>query len=461
MRANRRRTAIWRTAAFRLALVFAAIFGVGAALLLVLLDYSVARHAEAELRSALRHQMGIMRADAQLEGGDALVNILTEHVRTDTISRYRYLVIPVSGPRFESGVPETATGIDGFGVVAVTASDATAMGRSNSVEILVYTERLADGTFMAVGREVYPLRDLRVGLNRVALMGSIALMLLAGVAGLVAGILFLRRLERVNATTKRIMDGNLSERLPTIGFGQEFHDLTRNLNTMLDRLEALMSAMKQISTDLAHDLRMPLTRLRNQLEDIETRDASQARQVGEAIAEADELLTLFNAMLRLARLEAGTGRHAMTVVDLGGLVDRAIDTFMPAAEDQGRRLRRQGDPGSHPVRGDETLLAQLLANLIDNAICHTRPGAIIRCGVEAAGGSVILSVSDDGPGAPPEEIPNLTKRFYRLDRSRNQPGTGLGLSLAAAIADLHGAQMRIVDMAPGLSVSIRFDAGAD
>lgn len=457
MRERRPQTAIWRTAAFRLALVFAAIFGAGAAMLLVLLDYSVARYAEAELRSALRHQMGIMRADAQLEGGQALVNILTEHVRTDTISRYRYLVVPISGPRFESGVPETAADVDGFGVVTATASDAAALGRANNVEILVYTERLADGTFMAVGREVYPLHDLRLGLNRVALIGSIALMLLAGIAGLIAGMLFLRRLERVNATTGRIMQGNLSERLPTIGFGQEFHDLTHNLNTMLDRIEALMSAMKQISTDLAHDLRMPLTRLRNQLEEIKAHDASQARQVGEAIAEADELLTLFNAMLRLARLEAGTARYAMTVVDLDELVDRTIDTFTPAAEDQERRLERRGGSGSHLVHGDETLLAQLLANLIDNAICHTRPEAVIECGVEATGDSVILMVNDDGPGAPPEEIPNLTKRFYRLDRSRNQSGTGLGLSLVAAIVDLHGAQMSIIDLGPGLSVRIQFE----
>lgn len=456
MRGNRRKAAVWRTAAFRLALVFAAIFGAGAALLLALLDYGVARHAEAELRSALRHQMGVMRAAARTEGADALVDILSEHVRTDTISRYRYLVIPASGPRFDSGVPATAADIDGFGVVRAAASDATAMGGGG--EILVYTERLADGAFLAVGREVQPLRDLRLGLNRVALIGGVAFMLLAASAGLIAGLLFLRRLERVNATTGRIIEGDLSERLPIIGFGQEFHDLTRNLNTMLDRLESLMSAMKQMSADLAHDLRMPLTRLRNQLEAIETGDASQARQVQEAIAEADELLMLFNALLRLARLEAGTARHVMAVVDLGELIDRAIDTFTPAAEDHGRRLERRRGSGSHRVQGDETLLAQLLANLIDNAICHTRPGAKIVCGVETAGDFVILTVSDNGPGAPAEAIPNLTKRFYRLDRSRNQRGAGLGLSLVAAIVDLHGARMTITTLNPGLSVRVQFAA---
>lgn len=456
MRGDRRTTALWRTAAFRLALIFAAIFGVGAALLLALLDYSIGRHAEHELRSALRHQMGIMRADAQLEGAEALVNILNEHVRTDTISRYRYLVVPVDGARFEGGVPETALAVDGFGVVDALASDGAVPGRSNRVEMLVYTERLGDGAFMAVGREVYPLADLRHGLNRIALIGSVALMILAVMAGLAAGLIFLRRLDRVNATTGRIMEGNLSERLPTIGLGQEFHDLTHNLNTMLDRLEALMSGMKQLSADLAHDLRMPLTRLRNRLEEIEAKDAAQAGRIAEALGEADELLTLFNALLRLARLEAGAARFEMVPVDLGELMDRAVETFTPGAEDLGRRLRLRRDDGDALVLGDPALLGQLLANLIDNAIDHTRPGTQVDCVVATAARSVTLRIEDDGPGVPPDEIPHLTKRFYRLDQSRTRPGAGLGLSLAAAIADLHGARMEITALSPGLSVSLRF-----
>lgn len=452
-------SALWRTAAFRLAVVFASIFGIGAAALLVLFDFGIARFAEEELRDALRHQIAIMRADAQLEGGAALVNILTEHVRTDRVSRYRYLVIPPSGPRFNSGIPDDAIHIDGFGFVEAIPGDVPVIRAQSAVEMLVLAERIADGTFMAVGRESYPLNDLRAGLHRIAIWGGLALILLAITAGTIAGLLFLRRLERVNATTGRIMDGNLSERLPAIGFGQEFDDLTHNLNAMLDRLEAAMSAMRQISTDVAHDLRMPLTRLRNRLEELDAASDAQAVQIESAIAEADELLLLFNAMLRIARLEAGDIQRNMAPVDLSLLAERAVDAYQPAAEEGGRKLLCRRD-GSQLVFGDATLLSQLIANLIDNGLCHTPPGTIIVVEARSTPDGTLLIVADDGPGVPEAELPNLTKRFYRVDHSRAKPGTGLGLTLVAAIVELHHARMKIANRHPGLCVEIHFPRDA-
>lgn len=446
---------LWRTAAFRLAIVFASIFGVGAAAMLVLLDFGIARFAEDELHDALRHQMAIMRADAQLEGGAALVNILAEHVRTDSVSRYRYLVIPPSGPRFDSGLPGEAVHIDGFGNVTALASDVSSIGARSRVDMLVLTERMADGTFMAVGRESYPLDDLRTALHRIAFWGSLAFILLAAAAGVIAGLLFLRRLERVNATTDRIMDGNLSERIPPIGFGQEFHDLTRNLNAMLDRLEGAMAAMRQISTDLAHDLRMPLNRLRNRLEELDASSDTQAAQIESAIEEADELLSLFNAMLRIARLEAGDTRRDMVAVDLSRLIERAVEAYQPAAEEGGRTLSCRLD-GSHLVLGDTALLSQLIANLIDNGLCHTPPGTAVTVEARSTPDKVLLIVEDNGPGVPEAELPNLTKRFYRVDPSRTQSGTGLGLTLVAAIVELLHARMRIFNRYPGLCIEITF-----
>lgn len=448
-------TPLWRTAAFRLAIVFAAIFGVGAAAMLALLDFGIARYAEDELHAALRHQMAIMRADAQLEGGAALSNILAEHVRTDSVSRYRYLVIPPSGARFDSGIPDAAVRIDGFGRIEAQASDMPSIGTRSRVDMLILTERIADGTFMAVGRESYPLDDLRVALHRIALWGSAAVILLAAAAGAIVGLLFLRRLERVNATTGRIMDGNLSERIPPIGFGQEFHDLTRNLNAMLDRLESAMAAMRQISTDLAHDLRMPLNRLRNRLEEIDASSDTQAMQIESAIEEADEMLRLFNAMLRIARIEAGNTPCDMEAIDLGALIERAVDAYQPAAEEGGRKLIPRLD-GPQSVRGDTALLSQLLANLIDNGLCHTPPGTRIEIAARATADGVSLIVSDDGTGVPEAELPQLAKRFYRVDHSRTRPGTGLGLTLVAAIAELHKAPMTITNRHPGLSVEILF-----
>lgn len=446
---------LWRTAAFRLAVVLASIFGIGAAAMLVLLDFGVARFAEDELRSALRHQMAIMRADAQLEGGAALANILAEHVRTDRVSRYRYLVIPPSGPRFNSGLPDAAGHIDGFGHAEALASDMASIGKRSGVDMLILTERIADGTFMAVGRESYPLDDLRAALHRIAFWGSGALILFAVTAGVIVGLLFLRRLERVNATTGRIMEGNLSERIPPIGFGQEFHDLTRNLNAMLDRLEGAMAAMRQISTDLAHDLRMPLNRLRNRLEELDATSDAQAARIESAIGEADELLLLFNAMLRIARLEAGSTSLDMAHVDLCRLIEQAVEAYQPAAEEGDRTLIGRLN-GPQPVLGDAALLSQMLANLIDNGLCHTPPGTTVEVEARAVPDGVLLIVRDDGVGVPDADLPNLTKRFYRVDHSRTRPGTGLGLTLVAAIVDLHKAKMNIANQHPGLCVEIAF-----
>lgn len=451
---TRQLSGLWRTATFRLAIAFASIFGIGAAALLVLLDLGIGRFAEDEVHDALHHQMAIMRADAELEGGAALARILAEHVRTDKISRYRYLVIPVSGPAFNSGIPHDVVHMKGYGSIDVPASDVS-IGEPGRIGMFVLTERLTDGTFMAVGRDNYPLEELRAALNRIAIWGSLCLILLAIVAGLTAGLLFLRRLEIVNATTGRVMEGNLSERIPPIGFGQEFHDLTHNLNTMLDRLEAAMAAMRQMSTDLAHDLRMPLTRLRNRLEELEASSDKQATQIESAIGEADELLSLFNAMLRIARLEAGSTHFSMAVVDLSQLAERAVDAYQPAAEDGGRRLVCRTD-GPHPVLGDAALLNQLLANLIDNGLCHTPPGTLVEIEVGKTTEGVALIVRDNGVGVPEAEIASLTQRFYRVDDSRTQTGTGLGLTLVAAIVDFHHATMKIVNEHPGLCVEIRF-----
>lgn len=446
---------LWRTAAFRLALVFTSIFGVGAAGMLLLLDFGIARFAEDELRSALRHQIAIMRADAQLEGGAALANILAEHVRTDTGNRYRYLVTPPSGPTFNSGLPISVTRIEGFGTAEIPAKASPSTGVHSPVRMLVLTEQMADGTFMAVGRDSYPLDALRQGLHRFAMWGSAALIVLAAIAGTIASVLFLRRLERVNETTGRIMEGNLSERVPTIGFGQEFHDLTHNLNAMLDRLEAAMTAMRQISTDVAHDLRLPLTRLRNGLEEIVPGSPEQAAQIESVIEEADELLALFNAMLRLARLEAGTAPFEMKLVDLSSLVERAVEAYQPAAEEGGRRLLAKCQ-GVHVVVGDATLLNQVLANLIDNALCHTPSGTTVEVGLYEVRGGVSLIVRDDGGGVPEIDLPHLTERFYRVDHSRTQPGTGLGLTLVTAIANLHKSEMMISNACHGLKVEIQF-----
>ncbi len=201
--------------------------------------------------------------------------------------------------------------------------------------------------------------------------------------------------------------------------------------------------------------RAPFTRLRNRLEEIDASSDRQAAQIESALTEADELLRLFNAMLRIARLEAGDTRRDMVSVDLSRLIECVVEAYRPAAEESARRLLCRID-ASNPVLGDETLLSQLIANLVDNGLCHTPPGTTIIVETHPTPEGALLSVSDDGPGVPEPDLPNLTKRFYRVDDSRTKPGTGLGLTLVAAIVELHRARMKIKNRHPGLSIEIHF-----
>lgn len=445
----------WRTGTVRLAALFATIFGLVAAGLIVSVDIGIARFAEQEAENALRHQMTIMRADADLEGSGALINILREHSSRDELRRYTYLVVAPGGETYSTGLPETIVRTEGF--QWVDASGAVGLGGSGpeNLRLLVLGERAADGAFIAVGRDGSQLENLRASLTRMAFMVGAAFILFAIIAGLALGVAYLRRLDRINAVVARIIDGNFTERMPAVGLGHEFDDLAANLNRMLERLDGAMQALRQVSADIAHDLRTPLTRLRNRLEEaVEDRRNHQA-STREALEELDETLAIFDALLRIARVEGGNGRSAFREVELASLVEAMIDAYAPAADETGRRLLHDLS-GPCPVQGDPALITQMLANLIDNALSHTTSGTNVVVAAERIGQEVVLSVRDNGSGVPDPEIPNLTKRFYRLEQSRNSPGTGLGLTLVAAIADLHGARLELSNLHPGLLATIRF-----
>lgn len=451
---ERRLADILHTATFRLAAVFALVFGFGAALLLLILDVGVARFAEREMEQALTHQMEVMLADANLEGSDALANILAEQARTTALRRYTYMVLGPGGEVLVSELPQSVREVDGFGILELPARDVGA--RRSGGQIMILTARAADGGFLAVGRDTQPLQALRTHLNTIAIWGGVGLVFLAIVAGLIAGMLFLRRLEQVNRSAARIMEGHPSERLPAIGFGREFDDLAANLNRMLDRQEATMDALRQVSTDIAHDLRTPLNRLRNLLE--EAGRAPSGRQpalIQNAIAETDELQSIMTALLSLARLEGGNASPNFQSVAVDGLVQTLAGLYRPAAEEGGRVLHVKADSGA-AISGDSVLLTQMLSNLLDNALLHTPKGTRVELSSERDGAFTSLIVADNGPGVPAQDRAAILRRFYRLDRSRNTPGAGLGLTLAAAIAELHGAMLAVSNNAPGLRVEVRF-----
>jgi len=253
------------------------------------------------------------------------------------------------------------------------------------------------------------------------------------------------------------MRGNLSRRIALRGSGDEFDRLSTNLNEMLDRMQMLMDGLRQVSNDIAHDLRTPLTRLRQHLEGAHLRARTVAEYqlvVDKAIAETDEILGTFGALLRIAQIEAGTRRAAFTAVDLSGVLQTIVETYAAVAEDHEHDLASRIADGI-TVRGDRQLLTQMIANIVENALRHTPAGTRIELELAAASGP-ICTIRDNGPGIPEPERQRVFRRFYRLDSSRATPGSGLGLSLVAAIAELHRIAVEVGDNQPGLRVTLRF-----
>jgi signal transduction histidine kinase len=323
--------------------------------------------------------------------------------------------------------------------------------------VLGMGEFLAPGLYVFSGGDTTRLRAVQAHLLNVMLLLFGAALLLAVVGGGLVSRSFLRRTDAMAKACRDIMNGDLTLRIPVRGTGDELDRLAEAINDMLSRIAALMENLSQVSNDIAHDLRTPVTHLRHRLEraqaDSKTIEDHRAA-LETAIAKADEILGLFAALLRIAQIEGGARRAAFAPVDLGALLIQMRDLFEPVAEEAGHSLQLDGGDALS-IRGDRQLLVQLLSNLIENAIVHTPQGTHIRLSLSRSPGRAVVQVSDDGPGVPKEEHDRLFRRLYRREASRSQPGHGLGLALAAAVAELHGADISIVG-GPGLVVQIAF-----
>ncbi len=323
---------------------------------------------------------------------------------------------------------------------------------------------------LLVGRDMSELDQLSDRMVRSLgwIIAATAMLGLGG--GLLVSRGAMRRIEAINRTTRQIMAGDLSDRVPRFGGGDEIDRLAGNLNAMLDRIERLMTGMRQVTDSVAHDLRTPLTRLRSRIELAlihETDDAEVYRGVlQDSIGEADRLIATFTALLSIAEAESGAKRSDFTAVDLVDVVQLAADLYEPVAEERGQRLVMEIAEGVAPqtvvVRGNGQLLAQAVSNLLDNAIKYTPEGGTITLRLDgaAAGQAARVTVADNGPGVPAEERPKVLQRFVRLDAARASPGNGLGLSLVDAVASLHGARLELSDNQPGLRVALVFPADA-
>lgn len=264
-----------------------------------------------------------------------------------------------------------------------------------------------------------------------------------------------RRLAAMTGAAEAIIDGDLARRIPIQAWDDDLDRLASTFNRMLDRIAALMESLRQVSSDIAHDLRTPLTRLRQRLEASRALGAGpeRAAAVDAALEDVDAILATFAALLRIAQIEGGARRAAFAAVDLGEIARTVVEAFAPSAEDSGQSLELAGE-GSLMVNGDRELLTQMMVNLVENSVRHAGAGARIVVESRAAGTDAVIDVRDNGAGVPEDELEKVVDRFYRLEQSRSTDGSGLGLALVAAVARLHGAALRLSDAKPGLAVRI-------
>jgi signal transduction histidine kinase len=317
---------------------------------------------------------------------------------------------------------------------------------------------LDEGHFLLVARDVHERRALE-NLFSTTLPWSFTLMLLLGLAGgVVISRNFLARLEVINRTSRRIMGGDLSHRVPVTPAGDEFDDLSGNLNRMLDRIERLMHGMREVSDNVAHDLRSPLNRLRSRLELAARSDNPEElrREIDGAVEETDRLIATFNSLLLIAEAEAGSVRETMADFDMKEVVAGMVELYEPLAEEKGVGFSVRLPKAAMTIRGNRNLVTQALANLVDNAIKYTPEGGRVLVALEQVGQHCDLIVADSGSGIPPQDRGRVVERFVRLETSRNSAGTGLGLSLVAAVARLHDAELILEDNHPGLRAILRF-----
>jgi len=321
--------------------------------------------------------------------------------------------------------------------------------------------RLPNGMILLVGRDLGEPEQLR-GIVNHALLLAFAMM---GVGALLiwffVGRHALKRIDAVSEASRRIMGGDLSGRLPVTGSGDEFDRLSENLNVMLARIARLNEGLKEVSGNIAHDLKTPLTRLRNRAEAAlagKPRTADYRAALEAAIAESDQLIRTFNAILMISRLEAGYSAEQTAPVDLAAIVADVVELYEPLAEEVGVALA-VGEVAAATLDANRELVGQALSNVVDNAIKYAAGSGeapAVTVSLIRAGGDLVLEVADNGPGVPPEDLDRVTERFVRLERSRSQPGSGLGLSLTRAVMEFHGGRLELSAQNPGLSVGMIF-----
>jgi len=443
-----------------LAALYALLFAVSATLLFGIIYWIASQALLKQIQDALVREAASLADDQQAGGREELIRSIKERLAATDLPASYALLMDASGRKLAGNLDSMAR-VEGFSTVPFPAREGQGNDREEEAEhaVIVFGRNLPDGSYLLVGEDGYRIEEAKEAILRAFGWGMATTLLLAAGGGMLLSTGFLRRIDAINRTTRAIVAGNLSDRVPSRATNDELDQLAVNLNTMLDRIQLLMESLRQVSGDIAHDLRMPLQRLRQRLEGAKTKAyaSPECDDVLElAINDTDNILSIFSAILSIAQVESGTRRAAFVAVDLSEVITTIADAYAPVAEDRGQTFTTEIVAGVN-VRGDRALLTQMVANLVENAIRHCPAGVRIHLALEKSRiGAVEVSVSDTGPGIPRQEWQNVFKRFYRMDRSRSTSGSGLGLALVKAVADLHDVFIELSDEMPGLRIGLRF-----
>lgn len=444
------RTRLFRTSSFRLAAIYLGLFTLSVLFLGAVVYLVVHSQISAEIDQDVEGESAALLKEYSAHGESGLKATIAG--RAGVVNSFAYGLVDASG-KLTAGELVPPPGAVGWVTLREPENDQPG---ESAVDVRARVARLDDGGALVVADEWRsapgPMR---------ALLSAFAWALAATLAlGAIGGVLLssqaLKRIEAMRSAAQAIVAGDWRRRIPETGGDDELDHLARTFNLMFDRIESLLEAHKAVGAAVAHDLRRPLTRMAQRLETQLARESARpdtAAALEAAIADIHAVLATFNAILRIGQIESGARRAGFRPVDLAATAREVVEAFQPAAEEEGKTLTAALDEAL-PLAGDRELLTQMVANLVDNALRHTPAGTHIVVASARHGGGGRLAVADDGPGAPEAERRRIFERFYRLDAARSTPGDGLGLSLVAAIAELHGMAYAAEDNAPGLRMVV-------
>lgn len=450
-----------RSSTFRLALIAIGFFGT---IVLALFSYvylSTASYVRGRSDSTIRAEQVALQRAYDRAGRGGLVAMIQQRISNEHFQDSLYLLTDPSFSFIAGNLkawPAALINSEEWQNFRVQERNPDA---PNPPMMRAMVKTLANGDHLLVGKDIDDL-DLFAGKIKAAFVWGIALIfILAGVASVSVTRRTVERIEAINAISRGIMQSGLDKRIPLRGTDDEWDRVAENLNSMLDRIETLMQEIKHVTDNVAHDLRTPLTRMRGRLEKAyhRKRDAEDDQTlIGDTLANLDAVLRIFASITRISQIEARSQKIAFRTVNVTEIMSEIVDLYDAAAEEKGVHLSLVGSERVLAT-GDRDLIFDAVANLVDNAIKHGRAtGQVTVAVAESSDGGATVSVADDGPGIPAIEYPNVFKRFYRLEGSRRAAGNGLGLSLVAAVARLHGARIEMLDNLPGLKVRLLFPA---